>query len=73
EAGVGLYGFTKPSPGKSGLVNLEFMRQPLTELTKDARNISALARTYHGVGLGAQWNGKDGFLPQGQAVPAESE
>lgn len=63
KAGVGLYGFTKPSPGKTGLVKLDFMRKPLSELKGDQLNISALARTYHGVGLDAVWNGKDGFLP----------
>jgi hypothetical protein len=63
--GVGLYGFTAPSPGKGGLVNLEkFMAKPIEELKGDERNISALARTYHGVDADAVWNGS-GFDPQG--------
>jgi hypothetical protein len=63
--GVGLYGFTAPSPGKGGLVNLEkFMTKPIEELKGDERNISALARTYHGVDSEAKWTGS-GFDPQG--------
>lgn len=65
--GVGLYGFTAPSPGKSGLVNLEkFMSKPIEELKGDERNISALARTYHGASSDAVWNGKDGFTEKGE-------
>ena len=63
--GIGLYGFTAPSPGKGGLVNLDkFMIKPIEELKGDERNISALARTYHGVDSEANWNGS-GFDPQG--------
>lgn len=63
--GVGLYGFTAPSPGKGGLVDLEkFMPKPIKELKGDQLNISALARTYHGVGMDAKWTGS-GFDPQG--------
>lgn len=62
--GIGLYGFTAPSPGKGGLVNLDkFMTKSIEELKGDERNISALARTYHGVDSGAKWNGS-GFDPQ---------
>jgi len=51
ENGVGLYGFTAPSPGKGGLVDLKkFMAKPIEELKGDERNTSALARTYHAVG-----------------------
>lgn len=70
NAGVGLYGFTAPSPGDSGLVKLDkFMDKPISELKGDERNIATLARFYHGVGLDAVWNGKDGFLPARQATP----
>ena len=71
--GVGLYGFTAPS-GRDGLVNLnKFMHQPISELKGDERNISALARSYHGVGPDAAWNGKDGFVPAGEAAPAVND
>ncbi len=61
--GVGLYGFTAPT-GRDGLVDLnKFMHKPISELKGDERNISALARSYHGVGPDAVWNGKDGFVP----------
>lgn len=63
DAGVGLYGFTAPSPGRGGLVTLDkFMGKPVGELKGDERNIATLARFYHGVGLDAVWDGKDGFI-----------
>jgi len=61
EAGVGLYGFTKPRTG-GGLVPLEgILSRPVGELRGDDRNIAVLARAYHGVPVAAKWNGKDGF------------
>lgn len=70
--GIGLYGFTAPSSSKSGIVDLtKFMHKPYEELKGDQKNISALARSFHGVDLYAQWNGKDGFLPAKKAAPAE--
>ena len=73
--GVGLYGFATPSPGRSaGLVRLDkFMHKPFNALRADEKNISALARSYHGVGLDAVWNGGDGFVPAGSAAPADVE
>jgi hypothetical protein len=60
--GIGLYGFCKPSNNRDSLVQLDkFMHLPFAELKGDQKNISALARSYHGVDLDAKWNGKDGF------------
>ena len=50
KEGIALYGFTKPGP--DSLVPLEpCLTQPVSALKGDARNIGALARAYHGVGL----------------------
>jgi len=58
KAGVGLYGFTKPTE-MSGLVPLEgILARPVSELKDDGRNIAVLARAYHGVSVDAVW--KDG-------------
>ena len=61
---IGLYGFCKPSSNTHSLITLKkFMHKPFDTLKGDQKNISALARSYHGVGLNAVWNGADGFLP----------
>lgn len=58
EAGVGLYGFTRPRTA-GGLVPLEpILSRPVSELRGDDRNIAVLARAYHGVPIDAVW--KDG-------------
>ena len=62
EAGVGLYGFTKPR-NMSGLVPLEgILSRPVSELKGDDRNIAVLARAYHGVSIDAVRNDKGQFV-----------
>ncbi len=62
KAGVGLYGFTKPTKG-SGLVPLdEILSRPVSELKADERNIAVLARAYHGVSIDAVRNDKGEFV-----------
>lgn len=62
KAGVGLYGFTKPTK-TSGLVPLEgILSRPVSELKADERNIAVLARAYHGVSVDAVWNEKGQFI-----------
>ena len=55
EAGVGLYGFSRPRTG-SGIIPLEkiFSKQ-VSELSGDEQNIAVLARAYHGKSIDAQW------------------
>lgn len=55
--GIGLYGFCMPTK-KDGTIPLDklFPRQ-ISELRSDDRNISALARAYHGKSMDAEWNG----------------
>ncbi len=70
--GVGLYGFTKPSPGHTGLIDLnKFMHKPIPELKRDELNISALARSYHSVDSNAKWTDKGGFLPTEKYPPSK--
>ncbi len=58
DAGVGLYGFTRPRTD-GGLVPLEpVLSRSVGALRGDDRNIAVLARAYHGVSLNAVW--KDG-------------
>jgi hypothetical protein len=65
EAGVGLYGFTKPRQHGSGLVPLEgILTRPVGELQGDDRNIAVLARAYHGVSIDAAWNGASFVEPE---------
>ena len=61
-AGVGLYGFTKPTK-MSGLVPLEgILARPVRDLKGDERNIAVLARAYHGASINAVRNGKGQFV-----------
>jgi hypothetical protein len=54
EAGVGLYGFSRPLPG--GTIPLDrILPFQVSELADDAQNIAVLARAYHGVSLNAMW------------------
>jgi hypothetical protein len=56
--GIGLYGFCRPSE-KNGTISLDkILNEPLTMFHGDERNISALARAYHGKSLDAVWNGE---------------
>jgi hypothetical protein len=56
--GIGLYGFCAPA-SKDGTIPLKgFITRQVTELRSDDRNISALARAYHGKSLDADWNGR---------------
>lgn len=56
--GIGIYGFCRPSE-KDGTIRLDkILTEPLTMFHGDQRNISALARAYHGKSLDAVWNGK---------------
>ncbi len=72
QNGIGLYGFTKPSPGKTGLVDLnKFMSKPFAELKGDEKNISALARSFQGVELDAAWNDSGGFAPTKNEAPSD--
>lgn len=58
EAGVGLYGFTKPRQHGSGLVPLEgILSRPVSELRGDDRNIAVLARAFNAVSVDATWDG----------------
>ena len=60
-AGVGLYGFTKPTK-MSGLVPLEgILARPVRELKGDERNIAVLARAYHGASINAVRNSNGQF------------
>jgi len=62
KAGVGLYGFTKPTK-MSGLVPLEgILSRPVAELKGDERNIAVLARAYHGVSINAVRNSSGEFV-----------
>lgn len=61
KAGIGLYGFTRPTAGS--LLPLErLLARPVRELRGDERNIAVLARAYHGVSIDAVWNGKGEFV-----------
>jgi len=62
KAGVGLYGFTKPTK-TSGLVPLDgILSRPVSELKADERNIAVLARAYRGVSIDAVRNDKGEFV-----------
>jgi hypothetical protein len=62
--GIGLYGFCQPS-GKNGTIPLDkILKEPLTMFHGDERNISALARAYHGKSLAAVWDGETFVEPQ---------
>ena len=55
EAGVGLYGFTRPRTD-CGIVPLEpILARPVNELRGDDRNIAALARAFHNLPMEAVW------------------
>lgn len=61
NAGVGLFGFTKPRT-EGGIVPLApILSHPVSELKGDNRNIAVLARAYHGVPLETVWNEKGEF------------
>lgn len=61
DAGVGLYGFTKPRTA-GGIVPLaEILAKPVGELRGDDRNIAVLARAFNGVPLAAKWSGESGW------------
>jgi hypothetical protein len=63
KAGIGLYGFAKPRQPDSGLVPLEgIMSCPVSGLKGDDRNISVLARAYHGLAIEADWTGIGEFV-----------
>lgn len=67
EAGVGLYGYAKPSnPG--GTIDLEkiFPKQ-LSELTGNAKRISVMARAYRGLSIDAVW--QDGTFVEPASPP----
>lgn len=62
--GIGLYGFCRPRE-KNGTIPLEkILSEPLTMFQGDDRNISALARAYHGKSLDAVWNGETFVEPE---------
>jgi hypothetical protein len=62
--GIGLYGFCKPSE-KDGTIPLDkILTESLTMFHGDARNISALARAYHGKSLDAIWDGETFSEPE---------
>jgi len=64
EHGIGLYGFCQPS-NKNGTIPLDkILTEPLTMSQRDARNIGALARAYHGKSLDAVWNGETFVEPE---------
>lgn len=55
QAGIGLYGFTKPR-NAAGLVPLDtIVAKPVAELSGDDRSIAVLMRAYHGAPLEAVW------------------
>lgn len=61
---IGLYGFCRPSE-KNGTIALDkILAEPLTMFHGDARNISALARAYHGNSIDAAWDGKTFVEPK---------
>jgi len=65
-AGIGLYGFAKPT-GKEGTVNLDkILPRQLSEISGNDRNIGALARAYRGKNMDSEWV-KDDFVEP--AVP----
>ena len=49
KAGIGLYGFTKPTLGNLKPPVASYLEKPLASLQGDERNIAALARTYLGL------------------------
>ena len=62
--GIGLYGYCRPR-NKIGTIPLEkILSEPLTMFNGDDRNISALARAYHGKSLDAVWNGETFVEPE---------
>jgi len=62
KAGVGLYGFAKPTK-MTGLVPLEgILGRPVSELKGDDRNIAVLARAYHGASIDSVRNDKGEFV-----------
>ena len=61
--GIGLYGFCAPSK-KDGTIPFDrFFPRQISELRSDERNISALARAYHGKSMDAGWNGESFVEP----------
>ncbi len=61
EAGVGLYGFTRPRTD-GGLVPLEpILSRPAGTLRGDDRNIAVLARAFKGLPLDAKWSEGTGW------------
>ena len=59
-AGIGLYGFAKPT-GSDGTINLEkILPKQVSELSGDGRSIAVLARAYAGKSIDSEWS-KDGF------------
>jgi len=61
DAGVGLYGFTKPRTA-GGIVPLpEILSKPVGELRGDNRNMAVLARAYNGVPVDAKWSEEKGW------------
>ena len=62
-AGIGLYGFAKPT-GKEGIVNLDkILPKQLSEISGNDRNIGALARAYRGKSMDAEWVNNDFVEP----------
>ncbi len=60
-AGIGLYGFAKPT-GDDGTINLEkILPKQVSELSGDGRSIAVLARAYAGKSIDSKWS-KDGFI-----------
>ncbi|MCH7226901.1 hypothetical protein, partial [Haloferula sp. A504] len=68
EAGVGLYGYAKPTNSR-GTIDLEkiFPKQ-LSELGGNFKRIAIMARAYHGLSIDAIW--KDGKLVEPENPPA---
>jgi hypothetical protein len=57
-AGVGLYGFAKPTGG-NGTINLDrILPKQLSELSGDPKSIAVLARAYRGKSIDSVWDGK---------------
>jgi hypothetical protein len=51
DAGVGLYGFTKPGANSLLPPIKSYLESPVDSLTGDAKNIAVLARVYNQLSL----------------------
>lgn len=63
DAGVGLYGYAKPSGGNSTIPLDPIFTKQLSELTGNNKRIAVLARAYRGLSIDAIWQDDDFVEP----------